>query len=178
MKLIKDLKRYSNGSVLKALYTVFLNSNFQMIFWYRIANAFYKIHLSFISKIIMYFHKLIYSCDIDYRAEIGGGFKILHGIGIVIGSEVVAGENLTCYQGVSLGGNLGKRKMINGKETGQPYIQNNVTLFAKSSIFGPVLIGDCVNIGANAVITNDVPSNHTAYSKAQRVDFFNAEIKE
>ena len=170
MKLAKDLKRFSDGSFLKGLYTVFLNSNFQMIFWYRVAHFFYKIHLSPISKLIMYFHKLTYSCDIDYRADLGGGLKIMHGIGIVIGSEVVSGENLTIYQGVTLGGNFGKKREICGKSTGQPYIHNNVTLLAKCSAFGPCEIGNNSIVGANAVITKDVPDDTTVFTKAQRIE--------
>lgn len=170
MRIVEDLKRYSGGSAVKALYSILLNSNFQMILWYRIAHGFGKIHLSLISKIIMYFHKLIYACDIDYRADIGGGFKIFHGIGIVIGAEVVCGKNCTLYQGVNLSGNLGKRKLINGKETGQPFLHDNVTLYAQSCIIGPVEIGAGSSIGANAVITSDVPPHTVVFTKSQRVE--------
>lgn len=170
MRIIEDLKRYSGGSAAKALYHVLLNSNFQMIFWYRVANALSKIHVSPVSKIIMYFHKLIYACDIDYRADIGGGFRIVHGIGIVIGAEVVCGKNCTIYQGVNLGGNLGKKKVINGKLTGQPYLHDGVTLYAQSCVMGPVEINAGSRVGANAVITSDIPHHTVVYTKALRVE--------
>lgn len=169
MRIIEDLKRYSSGSVAKALYHVFLNSNFQMIFWYRVASALGKCHLAIVSKIIMYFHKLVYACDIDYRADIGGGLKIVHGLGIVIGSEAVIGKNCTLYQGVNIGGNLGKRRVICGKETGQPYIQDSVTIYAQSCIMGPVEIGAGSSVGANAVITSDCPPRTIVFTKSQRV---------
>ena len=170
MRIIQDLKRYSGGSIFKAIYHMFLNSNFQMILWYRIAHGFYKIHLSFFSKVIMYFHKLIYACDIDYRADLAGGFRVVHGIGIVIGAEVQCEKNCTIYQGVNLGGNLGKRKTINGKDTGQPFIRENVTLYAQSCVMGPVEIGAHSSVGANTVITKDIPPHTTVYAKTQRVE--------
>ena len=123
----------------------------------------------------MYFNKLIYSCDIDYRANIGGGLKILHGIGIVIGAEVYAGENLTIYQGVSLGGSFGKKREIQGKTTGQPYIHNNVTLLANCSVFGPCEIGQGSFIGAGTIITKDVAENVTVYTKTEKVIISNDE---
>ena len=146
-----------------------------MTFWYRVANRLYKMHLSPLSRIIMYFHKLVYSCDIDYRADIDGGFKIMHGIGIGIGAEVHAGKNLTIYQNVTLGGNFAKKKEIQGKTTGQPYIHNNVTLLANCSAFGPCEIGQGSFIGAGTIITKDVPENVTIYTKTEKTIISNIE---
>ena len=170
MKIIKDLKACSNGSFVKAVYNIFLNSNFQMIFWFRVAHFFGKIHLPFISKIIMYFHKLTYSVDIDYRATIAGGFKIAHGLGIVIGKDVVIEENVTVYQGVTLGGNGDKRNFIMGKERSQPYIHKGAKLFAGCCVIGPCEIGENSIVAAHAVVTKDVASNTSVRTVFERVE--------
>ena len=168
MKITKDLKRYSEGSFFKAVYTLLLNSNFQMIFWYRVANFFYKIHLSPISKIIMYFHKLTYSVDIDYRATIDGGFKIVHGLAIVIGKDVVIEKNVTIYQSVTLGGNNNKRKLIQGKERSQPYLHSGVTVYSGAYVLGPCEIGENSVIGAATLLTGDLAPNTCVFTKATR----------
>ena len=169
MKIFKDLKACSGGSFLRAIYNIFLNSNFQMIFWFRVAHLFGRMHLSIISKIIMYFHKLCYTVDIDYRAKIAGGFRIVQGMCIVIGKDVVIEENVTVYQGVTLGGNGDKRKTIMGAERGQPYIHKNVKLYSGCSVFGPCEIGENSIVGAHTVVTHDVAPNMCIHSTAQNV---------
>lgn len=169
MKIIDDIKAYSGKNPIRILYTLFLNTGFHMTFWYRVAHFFYKCHLSIISKIIMFFHKIIYSVDFDYRAKIGGGFKVVHSLGIVIGCDVVIGKNVTLYQGVTLGGNFGKTKVICGKETGQPYLHDGVKVFAHGMIFGPCEIGENAEIGAGTVVTKDVPANTRIYTKSEKV---------
>lgn len=168
MKLLDDIKAYSGKSLFKVLYTVFLNSNFQMIFWYRVAHLFYRIHFSFISKIIMYFHKLIFSCDIDYRCVVGGGIKIVHGLGIVIGCGVTVGRNVTLYKGVTLGGNLGKYREINGKKKYFPHIGDNVQMLTNSAVYGPCNIGDSCIIAANVTVTKDVPDKTFVYNEVNQ----------
>ena len=164
MKISQDLKKYSSGSFFRACYNVFLNTNFQIIFWYRAANFLYKKHMGAISKIIMYFHKLTFAVDIDYRAEIGPGFKIVHGLGIVIGKDCVIEDNVTIYQHVVLGGNKDKKKLIMGQERSQPYIHSGATLYAGCMVFGPVEIGEHSEIGAGTIVTKDVLPNSVAYN--------------
>lgn len=165
MKIIKDIKAYSDGSFIKAIMTIMINPYFHMCFWYRIAHAFSLIHFSLISKIIMYFNRLIYSCDIDYRCSIGGGLKILHGTGIVIGKGVIIGNNVSIYQGVTLGGNFGKSRIVNGKKYEFPVIEDNVKLLTKCSVFGPCVVGRGSIVGAHTVITKDVSENQVIYNK-------------
>jgi serine O-acetyltransferase len=86
--------------------------------------------------------------EIHPAADIGRGLTIIHSVGIVVGHEVVAGENLVLYQAVTLG--------HNGKEDGQPRIGNNVRIGAGAVVLGPVTIGDGVWVGANAVVLADV----------------------
>ena len=170
MKILEVIKAFSEKSLIKGVYTILLNSNFQMIFWYRIAHFLYRIHLSFFSKIIMYFHKLIFSCDIDYRCEIGGGIKIIHGLGIVIGKDVSIGTNCTIYKGVVLGGNGNKINERNGKIINQPQIGNNVFIYTNAMILGPVIVGENSRIGAGTIIMHDVNSNTTVFTKLERCE--------
>lgn len=171
MRILADLKKYSGKSIIKAMYTIFLNSNFQMVLWYRVAHMCYLIHLSFLSKIIMYFHKLIFSCDIDYRCNIGGGLKIIHGIGIVIGKDVTIGQNCSIYKGCVLGGNGEKTREYNGQIITQPQVGNGVSIYSNATILGPVVIGDESKIGANALIMHDVQNSVIAVTKVVREDF-------
>lgn len=159
MKIYSDLKRYSKGSIKKAILTILINPCFHCIVLYRISSLMYHMHLTPLAKIIWYLNRIIFSVDIDFRSEIGDGFKILHGLGIVIGNEVRAGENFTIYQRVTLGGSMDKYEMIEGVFTGQPYIGNNVTVYTGASIFGPVQIFDNEIIKACQIVTEN---NHKA----------------
>ncbi len=170
MRIVNDLMRYADGSFFRAIFTILFGSNFQMIFWYRFAHFLSKIHLSILSKIIMYFHKIIFSVDIDYRCEIGGGLKVVHGLGIVIGKDVVIEENVTIYQGVTLGGNGGKKEKILGVDREQPYIHSGVNIFAGAVVIGPCEIGENSVIGAGALIMKSIAPNTIVYNKTERVE--------
>jgi serine O-acetyltransferase len=91
--------------------------------------------------------------EIHPAAVLGPGFAIIHTVGIVIGHEVVAGQNLVLYHGVTLG--------HTGVGQGQPRIGDNVRIGAGAKVLGPVTIGDRAWIGANAVVLGDVPSDVT-----------------
>lgn len=92
--------------------------------------------------------------EIHPAAVLGRGFAIIHTAGIVIGHQVVAGENLVLYQGVTLGDNGRGRP-------GQPQVGDNVRIGAGAKVLGPVTIGSGAWIGANAVVLADVPDGAT-----------------
>jgi len=91
--------------------------------------------------------------EIHPAAVLGPGFAIIHTVGIVVGHEVVAGENLVLYHGVTLG--------HTGQEQGQPQIGDNVRIGAGAKVLGPLTIGDGAWIGSNAVVLADVPAGTT-----------------
>ncbi|HIC77280.1 MAG TPA: serine acetyltransferase, partial [Candidatus Dadabacteria bacterium] len=96
-------------------------------------------------------------------AEIKGGFFIDHGMGVVIGETTEIGNDVTIYQGVTLGGvstQKGKR---------HPTIGNNVIIGAGSKVLGPLKIGDNSKIGANSVVIDDIPNNSTVVGIPGRV---------
>jgi serine O-acetyltransferase len=92
--------------------------------------------------------------EIHPGARLGGGFAIIHTVGIVVGHEVVAGDNLVIYHGVTLG--------HTGTGEGQPRIGHNVRIGAGAKVLGPVVVGDGAWIGANAVVLADVPAGAVA----------------
>lgn len=106
-----------------------------------------------IPKLLNYFNRIIFSCDIPYKVKIGKGTIFLHsGLGVVIHENAKIGENCRIYQGVTIGGR-GKR--------GTPIIGNNVFIGANSTIIGNVIIGDNSIIGANSLVIHDVEKNTT-----------------
>ncbi len=96
--------------------------------------------------------------SIDSRARFGPGLYIGHFGGIIVGGDVVVGENCNISQGVTL-----------GEHHGSPTIGNRVYIAPGAKVFGPLTVGDDVSIGANAVVTRDVPPFSTAVGVPARV---------
>jgi serine acetyltransferase len=88
------------------------------------------------------------------RAEIGAGLLLPHPIGVIIGQGVVIGENCTVQQHVTLGGNYGR--VIDGRE--MPMVGHDVAISGGAVVAGPIVVGDHAIIGANVVVTRDVPA--------------------
>lgn len=105
-----------------------------------------------------------YGFDISYKAQIGNGFQIAHHGYIVVPSNSVIGDNCRMRPGVVLG-----RGDINDMSAGGNIIGSNVEFGVGSKVMGPVTIGDNVIIGANAVVTKDVPSNSVVAGIPARV---------
>lgn len=164
-RIIADIKAYSKGSKLKVVKTILLNYNFHCVLIYRISYFFNKMHLPIFSEILKFINRVIYSVDIDYRADLAGGFVLVHGAGVVIGANVKTIGPLKIYQGVTLGGNNGKIRYIKDTRVTQPIVGKNVILCANASVFGPVVIGDNSIIGAGTIITRDIDKNSTVIMK-------------
>lgn len=130
-------------------------SGLHAIIFHRIAHKFWMVGIPFLPRFISQFSRFITGIEIHPGATIGRGLFIDHGMGVVIGETSVIGDNVTMYQGVTLGGT--------GKERGKrhPTIGNNVVIGAGAKILGNITIGDNVNIGANAVVIRNVPANST-----------------
>lgn len=130
---------------------------------HRIAHALWKLKIPFLPRIISQASRFITGIEIHPGANIGKGLFIDHGMGVVIGETSVVGDNVTIFQGVTLGGT--------GKERGKrhPTIGNNVVIGAGAKILGNINIGDNVNIGANAVVIRDVPPNSTVVGVPGRI---------
>ncbi len=142
-----------NPSFLTAL---LLYPSMQIRFFYKVACCLRKIKLHFLAKLVLQTGRMITGIEINLGAEIGSRVFIDHGMGVVIGATAIIGDNVVIYHGVTLGatGNPEGRR--------HPKIGNNVLIGAGAKLLGPITIGDNVSIGANAVVTKDVPSNSIA----------------
>ena len=132
-----------------------LYSGVQALVWYRITHFLLKLKIPIVPRFISQFAKFITGIEIHPAARIGEGVFIDHGMGVIIGETAIVGDNVTLYQGVTLGGT--------GKERGKrhPTVGNNVVIGAGAKVLGNISIGDNSYIGANAVVIKDIPPNST-----------------
>lgn len=109
-----------------------------------------------VARLLSQFTRLATGVEIHPGASIGSRFFIDHGMGVVIGETTEIGDDVMLYHGVTLGG----RSLKKGKR--HPTVGHRVTIGAGAKVIGPVRIGDDSAVGANAVITHDVPANSIA----------------
>lgn len=138
-------------------------SGFKAIVKYRIAHWFHKKGWFLLARIISQRSKKKTGIEIHPAAKIGKGIFIDHGSGVVIGETTEIGDNVTIYQGVTLGG-TGK---ISGKR--HPTIKDNVMISAGAKVLGPVVIGEFSKIGAGSVVLKDVPPYSTVVGVPGRI---------
>jgi serine O-acetyltransferase len=122
---------------------------------YRVAHALYLAHVPLLPRLIAGVARLLTGIEIHPAAQIGRGLFIDHGMGVVIGETAEIGDDVTLYQGVTLGGtgfSCGKR---------HPTVQDNVTIGSGAKLLGPITVGHGSKVGANSVVIHDVPPNST-----------------
>ncbi len=122
---------------------------------HRVAHALHDAGTPLLPRLIAAGARSVTGIEIHPAAEIGDGFFIDHGMGVVIGETAEIGHDVTLYQGVTLGGT--------GFQTGKrhPTVQDNVTIGSGAKLLGPITIGHGSKIGANTVVIHDVPPNTT-----------------
>lgn len=125
------------------------------IWSYRIAHFLYKKGMILLPRLISQFARFLTGVEIHPGAKIGDGLFIDHGTGVVIGETAEVGNNVTIYQGVTLGG-TGKQK---GKR--HPTVGNNVVISTGAKVLGSITVGDNAKIGAGSVVLRNVPPNTT-----------------
>ena len=142
---------------------VFLYPSFKVMLHYRLAHKLYLKGHYFWARYVSQRGVRKTGIEIHPGAQIGKGFFIDHGNGVIIGETTVIGENVTLYQGVTLGGT--------GKEQGKrhPTIGNNVMISAGAKVLGSFKIGDNSKIGAGSVVLEEVPPNSTVVGVPGRV---------
>lgn len=157
MKIYEDYITFvGSGGVKKRVATLLFNPCFHSVCLYRLSNLFFRMHLSIIAKIIWYCNRLLFHVDIDYRADLAGGFQLIHGLGVVIGKSVCSKGNLTVYQGVTLGGTGKTRVDENGKVWGQPLLEDGVIIYTDAKVLGPVIISRGSIIKAGRIVTDNI----------------------
>jgi len=134
----------------------------QAVALYRIAHWCHRRRLRPLSELLLRVSQLVWSVDIDFRAQIGPGLVLRHPMGIVVGRDVRIGRNVTMFHGVTLG--------IRGSAPdGQPTIGELVLLGAGAAVLGPVEVGAESAVGANAVVTASIPPRSVAVGNPARV---------
>ncbi|WP_234400625.1 serine O-acetyltransferase [Virgibacillus senegalensis] len=144
-------------------------SGLHAIWAHRVAHAFYNKKFYFIARVISQFSRFLTGIEIHPGAKIGRRFFIDHGMGVVIGETCEIGDNVTIFQGVTLGGT--------GKEKGKrhPTIKNNALIATGAKVLGSIVIGESSKVGAGSVVLHDVPDHSTVVGIPGRVVIQNGE---
>lgn len=137
-------------------------SGLHAVLMHRWTHFLHKQGLPVVPRIISQVNRFLTGIEIHPAAEIGDGFFIDHGSGVVIGETAEIGDNVTLYQGVTLGGT--------GKETGKrhPTLGDGVTVGAGAKVLGSISVGENAKIGAGSVVIHDVPANATVVGNPGR----------
>ena len=141
---------------------IFLYPSFHVMLFYKIGNVLWRYNLNFLARLTMHLARMLTGIEIHPAAKIGKNFFMDHGLGIVIGETTEIGDNVTIYQGVTLGGimpSIESDAQRNQKR--HPTVGNNVIIGSGAQILGSIKIGDNARIGANSVVSKDVSSNIT-----------------
>ncbi|MRX72567.1 serine O-acetyltransferase [Bacillus lacus] len=130
-------------------------SGLHAIWAHRLAHGLFQRRFFFLARIISQVSRFFTGVEIHPGAKIGRRFFIDHGMGVVIGETCEIGDNVTVFQGVTLGGT--------GKEKGKrhPTIQDHALIATGAKVLGSITIGEYSKIGAGSVVLHDVPANST-----------------
>ncbi len=168
MGFIKNIKEETKiirerDAAIHSSMEVFLYPSFKVMIHYRIAHKLYLKKHYFLARWVSQRGVRKTGIEIHPGATIGQGFFIDHGNGVIIGETTIIGDNVTLYQGVTLGGT--------GKEQGKrhPTLGNNIMIGAGAKVLGSCTIGDNSKIGAGSVVLQDVPSGSTVVGVPGRV---------
>lgn len=146
-----------------SLEVILTYSGLHAIWYHRLAHALFKRKLFFIARSVSQISRFFTGIEIHPGAVIGRRLFIDHGMGVVIGETCEIGENVTIFQGVTLGGT--------GKEKGKrhPTIQDNALIATGAKVLGSITIGENSKVGAGSVVLHDVPHNSTVVGIPGRV---------
>ncbi len=142
---------------------------FHALLIHRLAHRLHQAGVPLLPRLVSHLGRFLTGIEIHPAATIGRGVFIDHGMGVVIGETAEVGDNVTLYQGVTLGGT--------GKQRGKrhPTVGNNVVVGVGAKVLGAITVGDNARIGAGAVVLHDVPANATAVGVPAKVVVFRQE---
>src|SRR5262252_1475524 len=146
-----------------ALEVMLLYSGLHALWWYRIHHWFWKHGWLFVARALSQFARWLTGIEIHPGAKIGRRFFIDHGMGVVIGETSEIGDDVTIYQGVTLGGTSTRPIKRH------PTIGDSVTIFSGAAVLGPVTVGRHSRVGAGSVLVTSVPPHSTVVGIPGRV---------
>jgi len=131
--------------------------------FHRLAHTLFRWHIPVLPRLVSHISRFLTGIEIHPGAKIGEGFFIDHGMGVVIGETSEIGDNVTIYQGVTLGGTSHQ------KTKRHPTLGNNVIVGVGAQLIGAITIGDNTKVGAGSVVVTSVPANATVVGVPGRV---------
>ncbi|HLW27491.1 MAG TPA: serine O-acetyltransferase [Kiloniellales bacterium] len=135
---------------------------FQAVLFYRLAHACWRRKLYLLGRMISQFARWVTGIEIHPGAKIGERFFIDHGMGVVIGETAIVGDDVTLYHGVTLGGVAPSVDSDSQRDQKRhPTLEDRVIVGSGAQILGPIVVGRCARVGANAVVTKPVPEKAT-----------------
>ena len=130
------------------------------VLFHQIAHFFCVAKFDLVARIISQFSRFLTGIEIHPKAKIGKNLFIDHGMGVVIGETSEIGDNITIYHSVTLGGISPSIDSDNQRDVKRhPTLKDNVVVGSGAQVLGPIVVGKNAKIGANAVVTKDVPEN-------------------
>ena len=162
--MFEDIKAvFDRDPAAQNIFEVLFYQGVWAIYIHRVSHFLYTLKIPFFPRFISQLSRFLTGIEIHPGATIGKGFFIDHGAGVVIGETTVIKNNVTLYQGVTLGGT--------GKEKGKrhPTIGNNVIIGAEAIVLGNIIIGDNSRVGAGALVTKSVPQDCTVVGNPARI---------
>ena len=130
------------------------------VLFHQIAHFFSVAKFDLIARVISQFSRFLTGIEIHPAAKIGKNFFIDHGMGVVIGETSEIGDNVTIYHMVTLGGISPSINSDNQRQVKRhPTLKDNVVIGSGAQVLGPLTVGENAKVGANAVVTKDVPAN-------------------
>jgi serine O-acetyltransferase len=152
-----------------ALEVVLCYSGLHALWWYHVNHWLWTHHLRLVARLLSQVARWLTGIEIHPGAQIGRRLFIDHGMGVVIGETAIVGNDVTLYQGVTLGGT--------GKESAKrhPTIRNSVVIGAGAKVLGNISVGDNSRVGAGSVVLRDVPDNSTVVGVPAHIVFQNGQ---
>ncbi len=130
---------------------------------HRLAHALWRLHIPVLPRLVSHFSRWVTGIEIHPGARIGSGLLIDHGMGVVIGETSEVGDDVSIFQGVTLGGTSTQKKKRH------PTLGNRVVVGAGAHLIGAITIGDDVKIGSGSVVVTSVPSHATVVGVPGRI---------
>ena len=161
----KDIKTVfdHDPAAISALEVLLAYPGFHARQFHRLAHTLFRWHIPVLPRLISHISRFFTGIEIHPGAKIGEGFFIDHGMGVVIGETSEIGDNVTLYQGVTLGGTSHQRAKRH------PTLGNNVVVGVGAQLIGAITIGDNTKVGAGSVVVTSAPPNATVVGVPGRV---------